>query len=153
MMADETGEKIVLPSIRDVETSVVAQADLFEQQRIAGLRDAFVSTLERLEQTIDLETAALQQPRPVDLRAFNHKKSHGLLEMTRAMRAMEPLSSDRASLASLDRLRLKLGKNLAILESHLRAVKQVSGLIARAMEADDSDGTYSVQGYKPAPKS
>jgi hypothetical protein len=153
MMADETSEKIVLPSIRDVDTSVLTQADLFEQQRLAGLREAFVSTLERLEQTIDLETAALQQARPVDLRAFNHKKSHGLLEMSRAMRAMEPLSSDRMSLASLERLRVKLGKNLAILESHLRAVKQVSGLIARAMEADDSDGTYTVQGYKPAPKS
>jgi hypothetical protein len=152
-MADETDEKIVLPSIRDVETNVLTQADSFEQQRLAGLREAFVSTLERLEQTIDLETAALQQPRPVDLRAFNHKKSHGLLEMTRAMRAMEPLSSDRMSLASLERLRVKLGKNLAILESHLRAVKQVSGLIARAIEADDSDGTYSAHGYKPASKS
>src|SRR5271168_2541583 len=98
-MSAESNEKIVLPSIRDVETTALAPADLFEQQRLAGLREAFVSTIERLEQTIDLETAALQQPRPVDLRAFNHKKSHGLLEMTRAVRAMEPLTSDQTSLA------------------------------------------------------
>jgi hypothetical protein len=153
MMADETSDKIALPSVREAEVGVLAPADLLEQQRLSGLRDAFVSTIERLEQTIDLETAALRQPRPVDLRAFNHRKSHGLLEMTRAVRALDQLSSDHASLSSLERLRVKLGKNLAILESHLRAVKHVSGLIARAIEEDESDGTYSAIGYKPMPKS
>jgi hypothetical protein len=91
----------------------------------------------------------LQQHSPTDLRGFNHKKSHGLLELTRTMRVLESLSSDEQCMASLTRLRGKLGKNLVVLESHLKAVRQVSAVISRILEADDSDGTYSTMGYKP----
>ena len=122
-----------------------------EERRVAELRTAFLSALGRLEQIIDLETLALQQHSPADLKDFNHRKSHGLLEMTRAMRALEQLSSDPESLSGLERLRGKLEKNLSILESHLRAVRQISGIIARAIEADDSDGTYSARSFKPVP--
>jgi hypothetical protein len=149
-MANGSNDKIKVP---ELVSGTVVPVGLSDQQRMASLRDAFIATIERLEQTVDLETAALQQPKPVDLRAFNHKKSHGLLEMTRAMGSLKQLSSDPASLTSLERLRFKLGKNLAILESHLRAVKQVSALIAEAIEADASDGTYSVAGYKYKPVS
>jgi hypothetical protein len=149
-MANGSNDKIKVP---ELVSGTVVPVGLSDQQRMANLRDAFIATIERLEQTVDLETAALQQPRPVDLRAFNHKKSHGLLEMTRAMGSLKQLSSDPASLTGLERLRFKLGKNLAILESHLRAVKQVSALIAEAIEADASDGTYSVAGYKHKPVS
>lgn len=120
-----------------------------EERRLAELRTTFLSALVRLEQIIDLETLALQQHSPPDLRDFNHRKSHGLLEMTRAMRVLEQLSSDQESLAGLERLRGKLEKNLAILESHLRAVRQISGIITRAIEAEDSDGTYSARSFKP----
>jgi hypothetical protein len=68
------------------------------------------------------------------------------------MRALDRRSDDGESLAGIERLRGKLGKNLAVLESHLRAVRQVSGIIAQAIEADDSDGTYSALGYKPVHK-
>ena len=122
-----------------------------EEFRLSELRAAFLSAVGRLEQIIDLETLALQQHSPADLRDFNHRKSHGLLEMTRAMRALEQLSSDPESLAGLERLRGKLEKNLSILESHLRAVRQISGIIARAIEADDSDGTYSARTFKRVP--
>jgi hypothetical protein len=149
-MANGSNDKT---EVSEFVSGMIVPVGLTDQQRMTSLRDAFIATIERLEQTVDLETAALQQPRPVDLRAFNHKKSHGLLEMTRAMRSLKQLSSDPASLTSLERLRFKLGKNLAILESHLRAVKQVSALIAEAIEADASDGTYSVAGYKPGSKS
>jgi hypothetical protein len=124
-----------------------------EQQRVAGLRDAFFGAVDRLEQIIELETALLQRQSPSDLRDFNHKKSHGLLEITRTMRALDQLSSDQESLARLARLRTKLAKNLVALESHLRAVRQVSAVIARAIEADDSDGTYSTRGYRPVQQS
>lgn len=131
---------------------MVAADNVAEPPRLAGLRQAFRGTIERLEQIIDLETATLQQHVPVDLRGFNHKKSHGLLELTRALRTMDKVAFDQASVASLERLRGKLGKNLAVLDSHLRAVRQVSGLIARAIEDGDSDGTYSVAKYKSVSK-
>jgi hypothetical protein len=136
-----------------VGVGVMVPADAAaEPPRLVGLRQAFRGTVERLEQIIELETATLQQHVPVDLRGFNHKKSHGLLELTRALRTMDRAAFDQASLASLERLRGKLSKNLAVLESHLRAVRQVSGLIARAIEDGDSDGTYSATKYKSVPK-
>lgn len=131
---------------------MASAAEAAEQQRHARLRQTFRDTVARLEQIIDLETATLQQTLPTDLRAFNHKKSHGLLEMTRAMRAIESISFDQESLASLERLRERLAKNLAVLENHLKAVRQVSGLIARAIEASESDGTYSAVKYGSSAK-
>ncbi len=148
-MAIEISEKGALRSDAGHTGSMAGAANAVEYQRLAGLRQAFRGTIERLEQIIDLETSTLQQAAPIDLRAFNHKKSHGLLEMNRAMRTLESISFDQESLESLERLRDKLGKNLAVLESHLKAVTQVSALIARAIEANESDGTYSATKYKP----
>ena len=150
-MASEIGDKGALRSDPGNAGSMAGAVDAVEYQRLAGLRQAFQGTIERLEQIIDLETTTLQQSVPIDLRGFNHKKSHGLLEMNRAMRTLESISFDQESLASLERLRDKLGKNLAVLESHLKAVTQVSGLIARAIEANESDGTYSATKYNPVP--
>jgi len=156
-MARETSEQAALPGdheTTDLERSGKAKAaGATERRRVEGLREAFRCAVERLEQIIDLETEALQQHSPADLQAFNHKKSHGLLEMTRAMRALEPFPSDQESLASLERLRGKLGKNLLVLETHLKAVRQISGIIARAIEADESDGTYSARAFKSVAKS
>jgi hypothetical protein len=151
-MASETSDKGALRSDPGKAGIMAAADDAVEDQRLAGLRQAFRGTIERIEQIIDLETTTLQQSVPIDLRGFNHKKSHGLLEMNRAMRTLESISFDRESLASLERLRRKLARNLAVLESHLKAVTQVSALIARAIEANDSDGTYSATKYKPVPK-
>jgi hypothetical protein len=120
-----------------------------EPHRVAGLRRAFLRTMGRLEEIIDDETKALQQHTPTDLRVFNHRKSHALLEMTRAMRTLELLPPDEESLASLQRLRGKLAKNLVVVESHLKAVRHISGIISRVIEADDSDGTYSARAFRP----
>ena len=45
----------------------------------------------------------------------------------------------------------KLAKNLVALETHLRAVRQVSAVITRVIEASDSDGTYSARSYAAVP--
>lgn len=107
------------------------------------LRDSLAKSIERVATIIDQETELLRQYRPIDLVAFNHQKSHGLLELTRAMRGVAPESLDPEILQDILRLREKLEKNLAVLDIHLRAVRQVSTLIARAIEDDNSDGTYS----------
>lgn len=109
----------------------------------AILRDGLFRTIERIGKIIDLETESLQHYRPIDLGTFNHQKSRDLLELTRAMRALPPGSFDAEILQKLAQLRAKLEKNLAVLNTHLKAVRQVSALIARAIEDDNSDGTYS----------
>jgi len=140
----------LIPAYESAAVEAVGRdIDAREPQRAAGLRRAFLRTIGRLEEMIEHETAALQQHTPADLRVFNHKKSHALLEMTRAMRTLELLSSDEESLASLERLRGKLAKNLVVLESHLKAVRHISGIITRVIEADDSDGTYSARAFRP----
>ncbi len=118
-------------------------ADMSENPRLGALRENLVKTVVRVARIIDLETEMLQLYRPIDLATFNHQKSHGLLELTRAIRALAPASFDPEILQDLARLREKLEKNLAVLDIHLKAVRQVSALIARAIEDDNSDGTYS----------
>ena len=114
-----------------------------EQPQLSIVRDGMVKTIERIVAMIDLETDLLRNYRHVDLAAFNHQKSHALLELTRALRTMPRDSIDREIVAAIARLREKLESNLQALDVHLKAVRQVSALIARAIEDDDSDGTYS----------
>lgn len=107
------------------------------------LRESLAKTIARVESIVDLETETLQRCQPVDLGMFNHQKSHGLLELMRGMRTIGPASFDHQILQELASLRGKLEKNLVALDIHLKAVRQVSALIARAIEDDNSDGTYS----------
>lgn len=116
-----------------------------------SLRDNLVATIARVEHIIDIETAALEQVQPINLVLSNHRKSHGLLELDRAMRALGCPSFDGEIVADLARLREKLKRNLAVLEMHLKAVRQVSALIARAIEDENSDGTYSTAIIRAAP--
>ena len=57
--------------------------------------EAFVSAVERLEDVLEQETQMLDRNRPILLHDFNHRKSHGLLELSRAMVACRAL--DRVS--------------------------------------------------------
>jgi hypothetical protein len=118
-------------------------ADQPVKPHLTLLHASLVKSIERVEHIIDLETESLQQYQPVDLGGFNHQKSHGLLELTRAMRALGTASFDQQIMEDLARLREKLERNLTALDIHLKAVRQVSTLIARAIEDDNSDGTYS----------
>ena len=56
--------------------------------RLQALREAFSQTVERIERLVDLETATLQQYRPIDFSEFNHRKSHAILELSRSIRAL-----------------------------------------------------------------
>lgn len=118
-------------------------AETAEAPQLSVVRDGMVKTIERIIGMIDLETESLRHYRPIDLAAFNHQKSHALLELTRALRAIPHDSIDRDVVAAIARLRDKLESNLQALDVHLKAVRQVSALIARAIEDDNSDGTYT----------
>jgi hypothetical protein len=101
------------------------------------------SAIERLEEVIDQETAALQRRTSVDLNDFNDRKSHGLVELTRAMRHFEAIPPEPYLVTALTNLRSKLEINRAVLATHLEAVREVSSAIADAMQSADSDGTYA----------
>lgn len=105
--------------------------------------DAFLRAAERLEQAIDQETAVLRQHKAADLADFNHRKSHGLLELTRAVRGLARQPADGPVAARLRALRAKLEMNRSMLETHLRAVQEIAAIMSGAMRDADSDGTYT----------
>jgi hypothetical protein len=110
------------------------------------------NAIERLEEAVEQETAALQRRASVDLRSFNERKSQGLLELTRAMRHIEGTTPEPALVTRLTSLRAKLDANSAALKLHLDAVREISAVMADAIRDAEHDGTYSRSIRKgPAP--
>jgi hypothetical protein len=101
------------------------------------------NAIERLEEAVEQETAALRTRAGVDLREFNDRKSQGLLELTRAMRHIDGTAPEPALLKRLTGLRAKLEVNSAALKLHLDAVREISAAMTDAMRDAESDGTYS----------
>jgi uncharacterized protein YfeS len=111
-------------------------------ERICVNAAALYDALDRMEATIEQETAILRENRSVDLTDFNHRKHQGLLEINRILR-----NFDEAGLAAMDRTRVKrlvarLDDNQAMLAHHLKAVDAIAALLSRAMQEAESDGTY-----------
>jgi hypothetical protein len=109
------------------------------------MNDAFSNAVTRIEQLLDREADLLEHRDIGSLCELNVKKSQGLVELSRAMQSLHNV--DRASwnidpAVLLSRLRDKLETNRKILDLHLRAAREVSLVIARAIEEQDSDGTY-----------
>lgn len=114
--------------------------------RAQAMLEAFVSAVERLEDVLEQETQMLDRNRPILLHDFNHRKSHGLLELSRAMvacRALDRVTFDIETSTPLARLRVKLESNLASLQTHLTAVGEIAAVISRAIQDHKSDGTYT----------
>lgn len=103
---------------------------------------AFVGCVDRLQQLIDRESRALVSGEAVDFEAFNSKKTRALLEFMRVSRSYAAPRSPMAE-TKLARLRESLLENSSLLEQHLRAVREISGIMIRTIEMADSDGTYS----------
>jgi hypothetical protein len=109
---------------------------------------ALLRAVERIEDLLDEETAELKNHRAIDLASFIHRKGQGLLELTRASRAMNGYEVEPAVADRLARLRDKLERNQAVLQLHLDAVREVADLLAKAARDAESDGTYSMPGYR-----
>jgi len=100
-------------------------------------------SLQRLEEIVDQETAALKMHASVDLRDFNNRKSQALLELTRSLRLMQGMGPDPALAARVGTLKVKLAVNQAALKVHLEAVREISTSLSEAIRNADSDGTYT----------
>ena len=109
---------------------------------------AFVKAIERLEEIVEQETNSLREHRHTDLQDFNHRKRHGLLELSHIVRALDPGPPHDRVRERLGSLRLKLEKNSAVLQTHLRAVREIASIVSRAIQDADSDGTYSAYGKR-----
>lgn len=101
------------------------------------------NAIERLEIVVDEETAALRSMASVDLKEFNNRKSQGLLELTRALRAFDGGEVEQVLRPQLESLRTKLETNQSVLKMHLEAVQEISTVMATAIRDIESDGTYS----------
>jgi hypothetical protein len=108
---------------------------------------AFVKIIERLEEIVEQETQSLQAHRHADLQDFNYRKQHGLLELSHIVRTLDPGPPHERVRERLGSLRKKLEKNSAVLQTHLRAVKEIAAIVARAIQDADSDGTYSAYAF------
>lgn len=115
-----------------------------------GVLASLIRTIERLEETLEQETAGLRSRAPIDLKDFNNRKTHGLLELTRVMRHLDRGSLTPPVAARLSALRISLDVNQRIVKMHLEAVREVTAIVADAIREAESDGTYSVSVGRPA---
>jgi hypothetical protein len=99
--------------------------------------------IEYLGIIVDQETNALRTRGAIDLAEFNNRKNQGLLELNRALRALDPGATSRSVAARLADLRAKLDMNRILLKTHLEAVREVASVVADAIRDSESDGTYS----------
>ncbi|SRR5690554_2939418 len=104
---------------------------------------ALLQAIERAEKIVERETAALRSRGQVDLREFEHRKSHALLDLTRAGRGVDATELPPEIVDRLRALRGALEANMECLSLHLDAVREIADVIAQAMLAQESDGTYS----------
>lgn len=106
---------------------------------------AFNAVVDRIEQVVVRETDALSRRAPVDVGATVRQKRQGLLELTRLMRAMPATGPQGEARARLARLATLLDRNQAVLDGHLRAVREVADIVAKVMRDAESDGTYTLR--------
>ncbi|MDH7798670.1 MULTISPECIES: hypothetical protein [unclassified Beijerinckia] len=106
---------------------------------------AFRNAVARLEQTVAQEILSLSENNLSQLREFNDRKSRGLLDLIRATRSVAISDLDDDSLGRLKSLRAILDENQRVIANHLAAAREISDVLAHAMESVDSDGTYSAR--------
>jgi hypothetical protein len=102
---------------------------------------AIQAALDRLEETVTMEVAALGERRPADFADINHRKSQSLLEITRLARTL-PVGSEGELAPSLKKLSAALAADHRLLGLHLAASRQLSDLMIGVLHEAESDGTY-----------
>jgi galactokinase len=110
----------------------------------AGNDMMLMKSLDRLEETLDMETAALMARDLSNLEEFNRRKSQCLLEISRIVRTAEIHALDQNATKRLQDLQAKIEANQNILQRHMHAVQEVASIISNAIQVAESDSTYSV---------
>ena len=99
----------------------------------------------QLEALIETESDALKNQESVNFAEANIRKNRELLELEATIMACinAGIPEDKIR-ACLSGLREKLAQNMALLRTHVRAVREVSSIISNAIAEAESDGTYSM---------
>ena len=105
--------------------------------------EALRQAILRIEELVAGETACLKRSLAPDLAAFNDKKARMLLQFDRTLRMVDPAEARAHLSAELGMLRERLEDNRKLLAIHAEAARRVTELVAEAMIAGESDGTYA----------
>lgn len=116
--------------------------------RLASSVEMLLLAIERLQSALDAENAQIASRKAVDFHEFNLRKSQALLELTRLMPVVAGVEIGQDLRAALVGLKAKLEDNRRILRVQLKAVQEVSEIIARTIQAGQSDGTYSAYAWR-----
>lgn len=106
--------------------------------------------IQRIEEAVDIETAAIKTDVNFDLKASNARKSRYLYELNRATRDLDPDMVGAETRSGLARLREKLELNERAILAHLNAVKEVATMVQDAIQHSENDGTYSAYEFGKA---
>ena len=126
----------------------LAPSPTMASSRLADSVEMLLLAIERLQATLDAENVQIASRGKVDFHQFNLRKSQGLLELTRLMPVVAGTEIGAELRAALLGLRGKLEDNRRILRVQLKAVQEVSEIIAKTIQAGQSDGTYSAHVWR-----
>ena len=110
---------------------------------------AFEAVAERLEAVLDTETDALKTNRPCDMNEICQRKRQSLLELSRFLPRLATSEEREGARSRLGTLTVKLEHNRQAIDVQLRAVREISDIIASSMREAESDGTYSFMNGRP----
>ncbi|PLP56984.1 hypothetical protein CYK37_22325 [Mesorhizobium loti] len=119
-------------------SGLMAHSDLIIS-RVGSL----TAIINRIEEAVETETAAIRTDMNFDLKASNARKSRCLYELNRAIKNITAEELVDEHKEGLLRLRGKLERNEAALLAHLSAVSEVANLMKNAIQHAETDGTYS----------
>jgi hypothetical protein len=119
--------------------AVVDDAEAARSDEVRGL----LAAIRRLEGIVEEETVALTTGQRIDFDDFSARKSRSMLEFVRLMRVRMHLGGEVEVTEQIQQLREKLERNRSVLEMHYDAVREVAGIIVKAIKEAESDGTYT----------
>ncbi|MCQ8780943.1 hypothetical protein [Mangrovibrevibacter kandeliae] len=114
------------------------------------MEPVLMQAIGRLEAVLVQETAALKSGSLSGLADTTGRKNQSLLELSRISRNLKPDVIGPELRGRLGSLRLRIEENQSALRLHVGASEEIANLIARAIEAAESDGTYGdgIQGVR-----
>ncbi|TGN88268.1 flagellar biosynthesis protein FlgN [Bradyrhizobium yuanmingense] len=141
MTTEAVASDALLPVLLPIggDEAMVDAADAARSDEMRGL----LAAIRRLAGIVEEETTALATGQKIDFDDFSARKSRSMLEFVRLMRARMHLGGEVEITEEIQRLREKLERNRSILEMHYDAVREVAGIIVKAVKDAESDGTYT----------
>lgn len=107
------------------------------------LLDAIGIAIARISAILAEESSAIRAGHLEHLSRYTDMKARALLQLDRSLRTLDPRAVSAGLAAPLGELRDRLEENRHLLGIQVEAARRVSEIIAAALIAGDSDGTYA----------